>query len=91
MAHIWSAGRAGTGHLLGLPPDAGWFRTDAHDQESFDYRHWPGWLYLAEFLLGKGMKCTASRRASLINTQRIDHLYADPQVEHARLRLHTGT
>ncbi|MGH8035804.1 MAG: GDP-mannose 4,6-dehydratase, partial [Lysobacterales bacterium] len=47
--------------------------------------------YLAELLLGKGYEVHGiKRRASLINTQRIDHLYADPQVEHARLRLHYG-
>ena len=47
--------------------------------------------YLAEFLLGKGYEVHGiKRRASSINTQRIDHLYADPQVEHARLRLHYG-
>ena len=47
--------------------------------------------YLAEFLLGKGYEVHGiKRRASLINTQRIDHLYADPQSEHARLRLHYG-
>jgi len=47
--------------------------------------------YLAEFLLGKGYEVHGiKRRASSINTQRIDHLYADPQVEHAQLRLHYG-
>jgi GDPmannose 4,6-dehydratase len=47
--------------------------------------------YLAELLLGKGYEVHGiKRRASLINTQRIDHLYDDPQVEHARLRLHYG-
>jgi GDPmannose 4,6-dehydratase len=30
------------------------------------------------------------RRASLFNTQRIDHVYQDPHVEHARLKLHYG-
>ena len=47
--------------------------------------------YLAEFLLGKGYEVHGiKRRASSINTQRIDHLYADPHVEHARLRLYYG-
>ena len=47
--------------------------------------------YLAEFLLGKdylvhGIK----RRASLFNTDRIDHLYEDPHVPGAHMRLHYG-
>lgn len=47
--------------------------------------------YLAELLLHKGYEVHGiKRRASSINTQRIDHLYADPQVEHAKLRLHYG-
>ena len=38
--------------------------------------------YLAEFLLKKGyIVCGIKRRSSLINTQRIDHLYKDPHVE----------
>ncbi|MEJ8566651.1 GDP-mannose 4,6-dehydratase [Elongatibacter sediminis] len=47
--------------------------------------------YLAEFLLGKGYEVHGiKRRASLINTQRIDHLYADPHEQGARLHLHYG-
>ena len=47
--------------------------------------------YLAEFLLDKGYEVHGiKRRASLINTARIDHLYADPHVEKARLTLHYG-
>jgi GDPmannose 4,6-dehydratase len=47
--------------------------------------------YLAEFLLRKGYEVHGiKRRASLINTARIDHLYADPHVENARLVLHYG-
>ena len=47
--------------------------------------------YLAEFLLEKdyivhGIK----RRASLFNTQRIDHIYQDPHIEHANFKLHYG-
>ncbi len=47
--------------------------------------------YLAEFLLKKnyivhGIK----RRSSLFNTDRIDHLYQDPHVEHKNLTLHYG-
>jgi GDPmannose 4,6-dehydratase len=47
--------------------------------------------YLAEFLLAKnyivhGIK----RRASLFNTERVDHIYQDPHVENARFHLHYG-
>jgi GDPmannose 4,6-dehydratase len=30
------------------------------------------------------------RRASLLNTQRVDHIYQDPHIENARFRLHHG-
>jgi GDPmannose 4,6-dehydratase len=47
--------------------------------------------YLAEFLLDKGYEVHGiKRRASLINTARIDHLYADPHLENAKLLLHYG-
>ncbi len=47
--------------------------------------------YLAEFLLRKGYEVHGiKRRSSLINTARIDHLYADPHVENAKLRLYYG-
>jgi len=47
--------------------------------------------YLAEFLLGKGYEVHGiKRRASLINTARIDHLYTDPHVENTKLTLHYG-
>lgn len=47
--------------------------------------------YLAEFLLGKGYEVHGiKRRASLFNTDRIDHLYQDPHVPGAQLRLHYG-
>ncbi|MFD2256110.1 GDP-mannose 4,6-dehydratase [Luteolibacter algae] len=47
--------------------------------------------YLAEFLLEKGYEVHGiKRRASLFNTQRVDHIYEDPQVEHARFKLHYG-
>ena len=47
--------------------------------------------YLAEFLLDKGYEVHGiKRRSSLINTARIDHLYADPHEENARFRLHYG-
>ena len=47
--------------------------------------------YLAELLLEKGyMVHGIKRRASLINTNRIDHLYQDPHEKHVRFRLHYG-
>jgi GDPmannose 4,6-dehydratase len=47
--------------------------------------------YLAELLLDKGYEVHGiKRRASLINTQRIDHLYEDPHGEGVRLHLHYG-
>ena len=47
--------------------------------------------YLAEFLLEKGYEVHGiKRRASQFNTQRIDHLYQDPHVDHRRLILHYG-
>jgi len=47
--------------------------------------------YLAEFLLGKGYIVHGiKRRASLFNTDRIDHLYQDPHVDHRNFILHYG-
>ena len=47
--------------------------------------------YLAEFLLKKGYIVHGiKRRASLFNTDRIDHLYQDPHVEHRNFILHYG-
>ena len=47
--------------------------------------------YLAELLLEKGYEVHGiKRRASLFNTQRIDHIYQDPHVEHQNLILHYG-
>src|SRR4026207_2430400 len=47
--------------------------------------------YLAEFLLRKGYEVHGiKRRASLFNTDRIDHLYQDPHVDHPRFTLHYG-
>jgi GDPmannose 4,6-dehydratase len=47
--------------------------------------------YLAEFLLQKGYVVHGiKRRASLLNTDRIDHLYQDPHVADRRLILHYG-
>jgi len=47
--------------------------------------------YLAEFLLEKGYEVHGiKRRASLFNTQRIDHIYEDPHSNHAALKLHYG-
>lgn len=47
--------------------------------------------YLAEFLLDKGYEVHGiKRRASLFNTDRIDHLYQDPHERNVRLKLHYG-
>ncbi|SDK11787.1 GDPmannose 4,6-dehydratase [Methylophilus rhizosphaerae] len=47
--------------------------------------------YLAELLLGKGYIVHGiKRRASLFNTDRIDHLYQDPHIEHQNFILHYG-
>ncbi|RMD78947.1 MAG: GDP-mannose 4,6-dehydratase [Gammaproteobacteria bacterium] len=47
--------------------------------------------YLAEFLLGKGYEVHGiKRRASLFNTDRIDHLYQDPHDPDRRFILHYG-
>ena len=47
--------------------------------------------YLAQFLLEKGYIVHGiKRRASLFNTQRIDHLYEDPHKEGRRFILHYG-
>jgi GDPmannose 4,6-dehydratase len=47
--------------------------------------------YLAEFLLDKGYEVHGiKRRASLFNTDRIDHLYQDPHEDVPRLILHYG-
>jgi GDPmannose 4,6-dehydratase len=47
--------------------------------------------YLAEFLLGKGYTVHGiKRRASSLNTQRIDHIYQDLHAPNARFKLHYG-
>ena len=47
--------------------------------------------YLAEILLQKGYEVHGIiRRASVFNTERIDHLYKDPQVYNRSLFLHYG-
>lgn len=47
--------------------------------------------YLAEFLLNKGyIVHGVKRRASLFNTDRINHLYQDPHVNNAKFILHYG-
>jgi GDPmannose 4,6-dehydratase len=47
--------------------------------------------YLAELLLEKGyMVHGVKRRSSLINTDRIDHLYQDPHEKNVRFKLHYG-
>jgi GDPmannose 4,6-dehydratase len=47
--------------------------------------------YLAEFLLEKGYVVHGiKRRASLFNTERVDHLYQDPHIDHRNFILHYG-
>ncbi|MCH9806514.1 MAG: GDP-mannose 4,6-dehydratase [Alphaproteobacteria bacterium] len=47
--------------------------------------------YLSEFLLEKGYEVHGvKRRSSLINTERVDHLYQDPHVSDGRFTLHYG-
>ena len=47
--------------------------------------------YLAELLLEKGYRVHGiKRRSSLINTDRVDHLYQDPHEKHVRFTMHYG-
>ena len=47
--------------------------------------------YLAEFLLSKGYEVHGiKRRASSLNTQRIDHIFEDPHSDNIHLKLHYG-
>jgi len=47
--------------------------------------------YLAEFLLEKGYEVHGiKRRASLFNTERVDHIYQDPHVKNPKFYLHYG-
>ena len=47
--------------------------------------------YLAELLLEKGYEVHGiKRRASSLNTQRIDHIYEDPHIENQNFVLHYG-
>jgi GDPmannose 4,6-dehydratase len=47
--------------------------------------------YLAELLLQKGYEVHGiKRRTSLINTQRVDHLYQDPHEKNVKMILHYG-
>jgi GDPmannose 4,6-dehydratase len=47
--------------------------------------------YLAELLLEKGyMVHGIKRRSSLINTNRVDHLYQDPHEKNIRFKMHYG-
>jgi GDPmannose 4,6-dehydratase len=47
--------------------------------------------YLAELLLAKGYEVHGiKRRASSLNTQRVDHIYQDPHVENQHFILHYG-
>ena len=47
--------------------------------------------YLSEYLLKKGYLVHGiKRRASLFNTDRIDHIYEDPHIENQQFKLHYG-
>ena len=47
--------------------------------------------YLAELLLNKGYIVHGiKRRASLFNTQRVDHIYQAPHIDNANFKLHYG-
>ncbi len=47
--------------------------------------------YLAELLLDKGYEVHGiKRRSSLFNTERVDHIYQDPQAEDRRFIMHYG-
>lgn len=47
--------------------------------------------YLSEYLIKKGYTVHGiKRRASMFNTDRIDHLYQDPQLENRNMILHYG-
>lgn len=47
--------------------------------------------YLAEFLLARGYEVHGiKRRASSLNTQRVDHIYQDPHIEKKNFILHYG-
>jgi len=47
--------------------------------------------YLAELLISKGYEVHGlKRRSSLLNTDRIDHLYQDPHEKAVKLKLHYG-
>ena len=50
-----------------------------------------GGAYLSELLLDKGYEVHGiKRRSSLFNTDRIDHLYHAPHVDHQRFKLQCG-
>ena len=47
--------------------------------------------YLSEFLLEKGYEVHGiKRRASILNTERVDHLYQDPHIDNQNFILHYG-
>ena len=47
--------------------------------------------YLAEFLLNKGYEVHGiKRRSSIINTNRVDHLYENPQLENKKFSMQYG-
>ena len=47
--------------------------------------------YLSEYLIKKGYQVHGlKRRSSMLNTERIDHLYQDPHTENRNFFLHYG-
>ena len=63
-----------------------------HEESGVDYRNYgAGWVIFNGFLLNKGYEVHGiRRRASLFNTDRIDHLYTDPHADDTNLFLHYG-
>jgi GDPmannose 4,6-dehydratase len=52
---------------------------------------WQDGSYLAEYFLVKGYEIHGvKRRASSLNTKRIDHIYEDPHTDNQNLVLHYG-
>ena len=60
------------------------------EEKSINYRrYWSRCPYLAEFLLAKGCDVRGiKRRASSLNTQRVDHIYEDSNIVNHNFALH---
>ena len=53
--------------------------------------NWTRWFLFSRAFIKKGLWVHGiKRRASSINTDRIDHLYKDPQIENKKFNLHYG-